>query len=91
MLHIPFALASLDFLTVAENLHDTGAQHRVQVVTDHKNLLYFSSTPTLNHRQARWSIFLVDYDFGITFRLGNQHSYHPSPGPSHTTDNSNVC
>ena len=44
-----------------------GAQHRVQVITDHKNLLYFSST-RLNHRQARCSIFLADYHFKISFR-----------------------
>jgi hypothetical protein len=29
-----------------------GAQHRVQVLTDHKNLLYFTTTRTLNRRQA---------------------------------------
>ena len=51
-----------------------GAQHRVQVVNNHKNLLYFSSTHTLNRRQARWSIFLADFDFEIAFRLGHQHS-----------------
>jgi hypothetical protein len=42
-----------------------GAQHRVQVLTDHKNLLYFTTTWTLNRRQARWSIFLADFDFEI--------------------------
>jgi hypothetical protein len=36
-----------------------GAQHRIQVVTDHKNLIYFSTTRTLNRRQARWSTFLA--------------------------------
>ena len=51
-----------------------GAQHRVEVVTDHKNLLYFSSTRTLNCRQVRWSIFLADYDFEITYHPGHQHS-----------------
>ena len=51
-----------------------GAQHRVQVITDHKNLLYFASTRTLNRRQARWSIFLADYNFEIKFRPGNRHS-----------------
>ena len=50
-----------------------GAQHRIQVVTDHKNLLYFASSRTLNRRQARWSIFLADYDFEIIFRPGIQH------------------
>ncbi len=29
-----------------------GAQHRVPVLTDHKNLLYFTTTRTLNRRQA---------------------------------------
>ena len=50
-----------------------GAQHRVQVLTDHKNLLYFSTTRTLNRRQARWSTFLADYDFEIVFRPGAQN------------------
>jgi hypothetical protein len=50
-----------------------GAQHHIQVVTDHKNLLYFASSRTLNRRQARWSIFLADYDFEIIFRPGIQH------------------
>jgi hypothetical protein len=51
-----------------------GAQHRVQVITDHKNLLYFASTHTLKCRQARWSIFLADYDFEIKFCPSNHHS-----------------
>ena len=50
-----------------------GAQHRIQVVSDHKNLVYFSTTRTLNRRQARWSSFLADYDFEIIFRPGAQH------------------
>ena len=50
-----------------------GAQHRIQVVTDHKNLMYFATSRTLNRRQARWSTFLADYDFEICFRPGIQH------------------
>jgi hypothetical protein len=42
-----------------------GAQHRVQVLTDHNNLLYFTTTRTLNRRQARWSIFLANFDFEV--------------------------
>jgi hypothetical protein len=49
-----------------------GAQHRVQVLTDHKNLLYFTTTRTLNHRQARWSIFLVDFNFEIQYQPSTQ-------------------
>ena len=51
-----------------------GAQHHIQVITDHKNLIYFSTTRTLNRRQARWSTFLADYDFEIIFRPNAQHT-----------------
>ena len=47
--------------------YQVGAQHCVHVITDHKNLLYFTSTRTLNRRQDRCSIFLVDYDFESHF------------------------
>ena len=43
-------------------------KHRIQVLTDHKNLIYFTITRTLNRRQARGSSFLADYDFEILFR-----------------------
>ncbi len=49
-----------------------GVQHRVQVLTDHKNLLYFTTTRTLNCRQVRWSIFLADFDFEIQYQPGIQ-------------------
>ncbi len=48
------------------------AQHRVQVLTNHKNLLYFTTTRTSNRRQARWSIFLTDFDFEIQYQPGTQ-------------------
>jgi len=48
------------------------AQHRVQVLTDHKNLFYFTITRTLNRCQARWSIFLTDFDFEIQYQPGTQ-------------------
>ena len=40
------------------------------ILTDHKNLEYFTSTKKLNRRQARWSELLADYDFKIVFRPG---------------------
>ena len=49
------------------------AQHRIQVLTDHKNLIYFTTSRTLNRRQARWSSFLADYDFEILFQPRVQH------------------
>ena len=47
-----------------------GAQHQVIVYCDHKNLEYFMTTRVLNRRQARWSMFLSDFDFRITYRPG---------------------
>lgn len=47
-----------------------GARHKVTVLCDHKNLQYFTTSRTLNRRQARWSLLLADFDFEITFRPG---------------------
>ncbi len=49
-----------------------GAQHRIQVLTDHKNLLYFTTTRTLNRCQARWSIFIADFDVEIQYQPSTQ-------------------
>lgn len=42
------------------------------ILTDHKNLEYFTTTKKLNRRQARWSELLANYDFKIVFRPGKQ-------------------
>lgn len=38
------------------------------VITDHKNLEYFTTTRNLSRRQVRWAEFLGDYNFVITYR-----------------------
>ena len=50
--------------------HLLGAQHQISVVTDHKNLLYFADSKHLNRRQARWSMFLTDFNYRIIYRAG---------------------
>jgi len=40
----------------------TGTKHPVTIITDHWNLMYFKSPQNLFRRQARWSMFLQDYD-----------------------------
>jgi hypothetical protein len=42
----------------------------VDVVTDHRNLEYFSTTKLLTRRQARWSEYLSQFNFMIRFRPG---------------------
>ena len=40
-----------------------GAQHKVAIWMDHKNLEYFMSAKKLNHWQARWSLTMAQFDF----------------------------
>ena len=42
----------------------------VDVVTDHKNLVYFSTSKVLTHRQARWSEYLSQFNLVIRFCPG---------------------
>ena len=47
-----------------------GAQHPVEIWTDHKNLEYFMTAKKLNRRQARWSLALSCFDFMLHHRPG---------------------
>jgi transposase InsO family protein len=49
-----------------------GAPSPIKVITDHRNLEYFTTTKLLNRRQARWSEFLSRFNFRITYRPGKQ-------------------
>ena len=45
-----------------------GSPTPVDVITDHKNLEYFSTMKLLTRRQARWSEFLLQFNLVIHFR-----------------------
>jgi hypothetical protein len=47
-----------------------GSALPIDVVTDHKNLEYFATTKVLNHRQARWSEYLCQFNLVVRFRPG---------------------
>ncbi|KAJ8454533.1 hypothetical protein ONZ45_g19267 [Pleurotus djamor] len=47
-----------------------GSASPVDVITDHKNLEYFSTTKVLTRRQARWSEYLHQFNFLIRYRPG---------------------
>ena len=52
-----------------------GSASPIDVVTDHKNLEYFSTTKVLTRRQARWSEYLSQFNLIIRFcpgRLGTK-------------------
>jgi len=50
-----------------------GSKYPVQIYTDHKNLLYWTTTKTLNRRQVRWAETLASYNFRITHVRGNEN------------------
>ena len=47
-----------------------GAQHPVEIWTDHKNLEYFMTAKKLNHHQACWSLYLAYFDFKLVHHPG---------------------
>ena len=47
-----------------------GGEHPIDIISDHKNLLYFATARTLTRRQARWSLFLSRFHFTIMYRPG---------------------
>jgi len=48
-----------------------GLAYPIDVVTDHKNLEYFSTTKVLTRKQAQWSEYLSQFNLVIRFRLGH--------------------
>ena len=47
-----------------------GAEHQIAVRTDHKNLAYWKKPQDVSPRQARWKIFLEQFDYKL----------YPTPG-----------
>lgn len=52
------------------HLESTG--HKIQVLSDNRNLEYFMSTKLLNRRQARWSEFASRFNLEIIHRPDKQ-------------------
>ena len=48
-----------------------GPAYPIDIVTDHKNLEYFSTTKVLTRRQARWSEYLSQFNLVIKFCPGH--------------------
>jgi len=51
-----------------------GSKYTVQVYTDHKNLVYFTTTKQLNRRQVRWSETMANYNFRISYVKGSENA-----------------
>ena len=48
-----------------------GSTFSIHILSDHKNLVYFMTTKTLNHYQARWNKYLSRFNFKIVYQPGN--------------------
>ena len=51
----------------------SGANHKVIVYTDHKNLTYFTTSKELNKRQTRWAEQLAEFNFRIKYKKGSEN------------------
>ena len=49
-----------------------GVQTKFEIWTDHKNLEYFMKAQKLNRRQARWALYLSQFDFTLKHVVGSK-------------------
>ena len=51
-----------------------GTKIPIDIITDHRNLQYFTKPRILNRQQLRWMDLLNHYNYEIRYRPGNQNS-----------------
>jgi hypothetical protein len=51
-----------------------GAQHTIEVKSDHKNLQYFREPQKVTGQQAHWIQFLQDFDYSLMHILGHTNT-----------------
>ena len=49
-----------------------GSPHTTIILFDHKNLNYYREAKKLNRRQARWSLYLLEFDVKLVHSPGNK-------------------
>ena len=73
-----------------------GSPHTTIVLSDHKNLTYYREAKKLNRRQARWSLYLSEYDVKLVHTPGNKMiqsdalSRRPDLCPENDKDNEDI-
>ena len=61
-----------------------GAKLEFEIWTDHKNLQYFMMSQKLNQRQARWALYLSQFNFVL--KHGPEKSMRKADGLSRRPD-----
>ena len=73
-----------------------GSPHTTIVFSDHKNLTYYREAKKLNRRQARWSLYLSEFDIKLVHQPGHKMvqsdalSRRPDLCPDEDTDNKDI-
>ena len=73
-----------------------GSGHSTIVYSDHKNLTYYRSAQNLNRRQARWSLYLSEFDIKLIHQAGTKMiqsdalSRRPDHCPDEDQDNQDI-
>jgi Reverse transcriptase (RNA-dependent DNA polymerase)/RNase H-like domain found in reverse transcriptase/Integrase zinc binding domain/Retroviral aspartyl protease len=85
---INYEIHDKELLDVIDTFRDMrawllGSPHPISVISDHRNLTYFMSSQVLNRRQARWAMFLSDFDFRLVWAPGKENV---ADAPSRRTD-----
>ncbi len=50
-----------------------GASHPVDIITNYKNLKYFTNSQKLSCRQAQWALFLIRFNYTLTYKPGTSN------------------
>ena len=70
-----------------------GSKFKLEILCDHRNLTFFRQKQLLRPRHARWSLFLEDYWFTLSYRPGSENtladalSRRPDYEPINISDN----
>ena len=66
-----------------------GSPHTTTILLDHKNLTYYRDAQKLNRRQARWSLYLSEFDIKLVHMAGKKmiQSDNLSRQPDYILDN----
>ena len=73
-----------------------GSAHTTTILSDHKNLTYYREARKLNRRQARWSLYLSEFDVKLVHTPGTKMiqsdalSRRPDLCPEEDTDNKDI-
>jgi transposase InsO family protein len=73
-----------------------GSTHTTTVFSDHKNLTYYREAKKLNRRQARWSLYLSEFDIKLVHIPGHKMaqsdalSRRPDLCPDEDTNNEDI-